>query len=152
MRRTPFKRGPADGQDGTVLVIATRTTFRHVWYMPLIVRHGLKLRDAWAEVDGAVGVTMAADFRRRTTYSLSAWTSEACFMQWFRSPYHASLVRRYRSRVASADTIRWHTDDFAPQGGWQQAMRRLAQPAQAGTPPSIYEPELQNHTQKEHKS
>ncbi len=130
MRYTRFRKGPAAKIElDEVLVIATRFTFKHLRHMPLIIAHGMRLRNQWGNTPGAVGVSVAADILGRTTYSISVWDSEDSFRQWFLSDYHASLVKAYRKWVESSDSVRWHTGHFVPGEGWRQAMQRLTAPA-----------------------
>lgn len=109
-----------------VLVSATRFTFRRYWHLPLILWHGTRLRQDWSRIPGAVGMAVAVDLKRRTTYSISVWTSEQDLQRWLRSPYHAALMRGYRGRVESSAASRWQVARFERHGKWDEALRRLA--------------------------
>src|SRR5690242_17706779 len=124
-----WKRGPLDGCEGTVFVSATRFTYRRLWHMPLVLRHGLRLRREWPAVSGAVGLSSGADLLRGTTYTVSVWRSEADLQRWLRSPAHMALMRDFRGRMASSDaagwTMGWTADRLSLSQAWQEASRVL---------------------------
>ena len=125
MLYSKWQPGPSAGWHKPVLVSATRFTFRQHWYLPLILWHGMRLRRAWNRIPGAVGVALAADLGRRTTYSISVWESEQDLQRWLRSPDHAALMRGYRQRVESAAATRWLIERFEQRGKWRDALRRM---------------------------
>lgn len=128
MIRLKWKPGPSANLQGTVFVSATRFTYRHSWHVPLVFWHGLKLRSAWGDIQGAVGVSISSDLLKRTTYTVSVWKSEQALTEWLRSPYHAALMRDYRARLSSSDAASWQTDHFLLGDAWREAMRRLSPP------------------------
>jgi heme-degrading monooxygenase HmoA len=133
MLYSKWQPGPSTGWQKLVLVSATRFTFRRYWYLPLILWHGLRLRRAWGQIPGAIGVALAADLGRRTTYSISVWETEQDLQRWLRSPDHAALMRGYRQRVESATATRWLIERFERHGKWPDALRRL-EAAERGAP------------------
>ena len=78
--------GGAAGHRGPFFVSATRFTYRHTWHMPLVFWHGPRLRRAWPTIDGAVGLSIMADLRERTTYTLSLWRSVEDLRRWSARP------------------------------------------------------------------
>jgi hypothetical protein len=123
--KSKWQRGPRADLQAPVLVSATRFTFRRQWYMPIVLWHGLRLRHAWGATPGAVGVSLAVDVLRRTTYTVSVWENQQHLHHWLHSPYHSELTRRYRRRVESSSAAIWQTDHFVLREAWKEAARRL---------------------------
>lgn len=124
MLRLPWKRGGSD-PSGRIYVSATRFTYRHLADLPLVFARGLWMRAGWGSVDGAVGVFLGADARARTTYTVSAWRSEASLRRWLRSPAHAHVARAYGPRMESYLAVAWETDAFDEGSAWREGVARL---------------------------
>jgi hypothetical protein len=117
-------QGPSNAS-APIFLSATRFTYRKLWDMPLVSWHGFRLRSAWGQVEGAVGMFTAASFLDRTTYTLSVWKSAADFMAWVRSPHHAHLMSGYKDRLESWSSVTWSADTFRRSDAWEQALSRL---------------------------
>jgi hypothetical protein len=128
MRHLPWTPGPAE-REGTVFVSATRFTYRRFWHMPFVFWHGLALRRQWGRVEGAIGMLTGASLFQRTTYTVSAWTTERDLQRWIGSRYHAHLMKDYRGYVESAGAASWLTEVFEPHAAWREALARLGAPA-----------------------
>ena len=128
MRRLPWVKGPA-ATSGTVFVSATRFTYRRSWHMPFVFAHGMLLRSRWSMIDGAVGMLTGADLPARSTYTLSAWLSEAHLHRWLESPRHARLMRDYRHYLESSSAVTWLAAAFEPRAAWSEALSRLDDPS-----------------------
>src|SRR5690348_1164439 len=111
MMRLPWRSGPARAER-SVLVSATRFTYRRAWHLPLVFWHGLRLRSGWDRVEGAVGVSIQADAATRTTYTVSVWQDEESLRRWLVSEHHARLMRDFRGRLASSASATWRTERF----------------------------------------
>jgi heme-degrading monooxygenase HmoA len=126
MLYSKWKPGARTESEGRRLVAATRFAFRRVRDLPFVVWHGLGFRRDWAEIQGAVGVLLAVDLRRRTTYSVSVWESEEDLNRWLRSADHAEVIRKYGHRVEHSKAAIWWVDDFKVRGAWKMAHQQLA--------------------------
>lgn len=93
--------------------------------MPLVCWHGLRLRRMWADTEGAIGVSLAVDLTRRTTYSVSVWESQDDLQRWLRSPYHGMVMRKYRGQIESSKATSWHTEHFDLTQAWTEAHRQF---------------------------
>jgi hypothetical protein len=127
MLRLSWQIGSSDGKAGPILWSATRFTYRRLVDMPGVFLHGLGLRRSWPEIEGAIGVFLAGDLFRRTTYTVSAWTDDASLRRWLRSPAHAQLVRRYLSRMQSSTVVTWQVARLRVRGTFAEGLARLAE-------------------------
>lgn len=101
--------GPVAPSDAPVVVSLTEFTARRLRDLPLIARDGLALARGWWALEGAIGVTLYFDARRRSGGSLSLWRSEADLRRFIGLPRHAAIMRRYRERV-TVRAATWVTD------------------------------------------
>jgi hypothetical protein len=124
MTRLSWMRGPA-AIDGVVFVSATRFTYRRSWHMPLVFWSGLRLRSQWSAVPGAVGMFTGGSLPDRTTYTVTAWSSEPDLGRWLRSPQHVRLMRDYKDRLESSAAVSWLSEAFEPRAAWAEGMSRL---------------------------
>ncbi len=107
--RTSWKRGPAAGESGPLLVsftLFTPLTFRSA---PQVYLAAERLKTAIAELEGAVGVATWWQPLRRRGGSLSAWSDAAALRRFVALPYHVEIMRRYRPRGTVRATT-WDTD------------------------------------------
>jgi heme-degrading monooxygenase HmoA len=125
MIRLPWVHGPLADWRGPRFVGATRFTYRHRRHLPLVFWNGLRLRAAWGENEGAIGLSIMADWRTRTTYTLSAWRSEDDLRRWVRGAAHARLMRAFAARLESMATHGWIEDDFDLRAAWAEGRRHL---------------------------
>jgi hypothetical protein len=116
--------GPAK-REGSVFVIATRFTYRHLWHVPFVVWHGLAMRRHWDRVEGAIGMFSGASLLERTTYTVTVWRTEADLQRWMGSSYHVRLMKDYRGSLESSEAIGWLTEAFEPNEAWREALARL---------------------------
>jgi hypothetical protein len=91
--------GPVAAGDAPVVVSLTEFTARRARDLPAIARDGLALARGWWALDGAIGVTLYVDARRRTGGSLSLWRSDADLRRFVGLPRHVAIMRRHRDRV-----------------------------------------------------
>jgi hypothetical protein len=125
--RTTWKRGPAAGLHGPLLISLTVFTPNTLRDVPQVYLAAERLRAACKELEGAVGVaTYWQPFRRRGG-SLSAWTDEAALRCFIALPYHREIMRRYRTR-GSVRAIRWHADAFALATAFRDGLQALDAP------------------------
>lgn len=128
MMRMKWRPGRHSDWSGPYFVSTTRFTYRSLRSMPHVYWHGLKLRQSWPAVDGAVGLSIMSDLTTKTTYTVSVWRSEADLLRWVRSPDHAPLMRRFRPRLASSAADSWITVTFELRSAWREALKKIALP------------------------
>jgi hypothetical protein len=128
MTRLSWMRGRAVAH-GAVFVSATRFTYRRMWHMPFVFWHGMALRRRWSEVDGAIGMFTGGSLAERTTYTLSAWSTEPDLARWLRSPEHARLMRDFQPWVTNVTAVSWLAEAFEPRAAWREGLSRLEQMA-----------------------
>ncbi len=126
MLKASWKAGSVPDLEGPLLVSATRFQFSRLRDMPGILNLGMGLRRGWPLLQGAVGLSVSADLLGRTTYTVSAWRSEADFRAFLTSPGHLRLMREYRSRVVDSAAVSWQVERFDLGTAWREAPRRLA--------------------------
>ncbi len=112
MLKLSWKPGSIPVQRGRVLVSATRFSFSRLQDMPRILYTGMGMGRRWHLLEGAVGVSLAADPLQRTTYTISVWKSEADLRGFLTSAEHLKLMRDYRSRVTGSAAATWYVDEF----------------------------------------
>src|SRR5215469_604762 len=125
MMRLPWRAGASTGWEGPVYLSATRFTYQHVRHMPLVFWHGLRLRRAWPRIEGAIGVSIMAEFATRTTYTLSVWRSPEDLHRWVRCPDHARLMSGYQPLLASSAAHGWPAGTFDLRTAWCEALKRV---------------------------
>jgi hypothetical protein len=121
---TPWKRGAVPHATNQPLLSATRTEILRRRDLPGIALSGLRLRAGWARNPGSIGMQLSLDLRRRVSWSLSAWQSEADLERFVRSEHHRRAVAPYRQHVKVRAT-RWHADHLEVQAAWSEARTRL---------------------------
>jgi hypothetical protein len=122
--RTAWMQGPAGDTAGPVVVSLTDFT-AHRWRdEPGIVLSGLRLRRAWPTMQGAVGLWLWSDVRRRRSGSVSVWASEEDLRRFVRWPVHLAIVRRYRDS-GSLTASTWEAERFDRSEVLREASRRL---------------------------
>ncbi|MEV3920401.1 hypothetical protein [Actinomadura coerulea] len=127
--RTRWRAGSVRAT-GPVLVSVTDFTCAHALDLPRAFHAGMALRRSWPDLEGAVGLWLWTDLRRRRCGSVSVWTGDAALRGFVAWPPHVAIMRRFRRRgTIRADT--WWADAFDPAGTWARAERALAQ-AEAG--------------------
>lgn len=87
--------GPADAHEGPVVVSVTDYTPRAARHFPGVVLRGLRLRQGWFALEGAVGLVLHSRPLRWRSGSLSFWTSEEALERYVTLPLHIGIMRRY---------------------------------------------------------
>ena len=129
--RTTWKRGPAAGAGGPLLVSFTLFTPLTLRAAPQIYLAAERLRSAIAELDGAVGVATWWQPLRRRGGSLSAWTDADALRRFVALPYHREIMRRYRPRGTVRATT-WEADALDLAAGFRRGLAALERPLAAG--------------------
>src|SRR5262249_49245858 len=131
MAKLPWKQGALRGAPAPLVVSATRFTYQSLWHMPGVYWNGLRLRRAWPLFPGSIGVSIAADWRRRSTYTISLWRSEEDLRKFVSHPAHLALMRAWRPRMESSSFTTWTVESFDLGEAWRKARQVLT-----GMPPA----------------
>lgn len=122
--KEPWKRGPAAGAAGPLVISFTEFSFR--WRdVPAIVRAGRRMSRALLGLEGAVGLSLYMRPLRGCSGSVSVWRSEADLRGFVALPEHIAIMRRYRGR-GSLRSATWTADSFALGDTFAEAERRMA--------------------------
>jgi hypothetical protein len=125
MTRLPWKSGPLHQHAGPSFVSATRFTYDTTGTLLCVFWHGLRLRSTWPRIEGAVGLSIMADVRTRSTYTLSVWGSYADLQAWVRTAPHASLMSTYRKCLVDSAFAGWEVAHLDLRACWRQALDRI---------------------------
>lgn len=123
-----WRAGSLADWPGPYLVSTTRFTYRHLHRMPKVYWYGLKLRQSWPAVEGAVGLSIMSDLATKTTYTVPVWRGDADLLRWVRSADHAPLMRSFRPHLASSAAATWLPDRFELRSAWRDALTMVALP------------------------
>ena len=124
MTRAPWKPGP-EAADGPVFVSVTDFRVHRHRDLPSVWLAGLRLRQAWPEMPGAVGLWLWAEPGRRRGGSVSVWRSAddlRAFVGW---PPHVEVMRRFRSS-GRLESESWQAQRFDRREIWARARDALA--------------------------
>lgn len=121
----PWRPGPAADGEGVVVVNLTDFQAHRLRDLPGIYWSGLRLREGWYAMPGAVGLWLWSRPRERGRGgSVSVWRSEADLRRFVALPAHAAVMRRYRTlgRLRSAT---WQMDRFTVFAARAEARQRI---------------------------
>jgi hypothetical protein len=121
----PWRAGPASAEQGPVIVSLTDFTSNRQREWPGIYLTGLRLREGWYAMPGAVGLWLWGQPLAGHGGSLSVWQSEADLRRFVALPWHLAIMRHYRTR-GSVESATWTMDYFDPTAARLEAERRLA--------------------------
>lgn len=122
--RTSWTPGPDVDATGTVLVAVTAFRADHAWDLPGIYRAGMRLRSAWPNLAGAVGMWLWTAPLRRQCGSVSVWRDQEALRQFVGWPDHVVIMKRYRRRGRLTSTT-WATERCEPSIIWRKARAHL---------------------------
>jgi hypothetical protein len=119
-----WREGPAAGHDGPVVVSLTDFTAARARDLPAIYLAGLRLREGWYAMPGAVGLWLWGQPLARRGGSLTVWTSKDHLRSFVSLPAHVAIMRHYRSRgTIESDT--WEAQRFSAAAIRETAEARL---------------------------
>jgi heme-degrading monooxygenase HmoA len=124
VRRVPWKAGPEAG-DGPVFVSVTDFRVRRYRDLPRVWLAGLRLRRAWPEMPGAVGMWLWAEPSKRRGGSVSVWRSPDDLDAFVRWPPHLEVMRRFRS-AGEIEADSWEASRCERREIWARAQDALA--------------------------
>lgn len=122
MRRSRWKAGGAQVAPGPVLISVTEFTAAYIRDIPAIWWEGSKLRQAWPQLEGAVGTWLWFEVLGRRSGSVSVWKSEEDLRRFVRWAPHVRVVRRFQGRGTMVST-QWRAEEFDRRATWARAAR-----------------------------
>lgn len=93
---TPWASGPVRAPEGPVVVSVTEFVPHTLRHVHAFVLDGLRLREGWYAMEGAVGLYLYGQPARRRGGSVSVWTESAALRRFIRLPRHVEIMRTYR--------------------------------------------------------
>jgi hypothetical protein len=108
-----------------VLISVTGFKVTRLRDMPGVWLAGVRLRRAWPQLEGAVGLWLWTEPFKRRGGSISVWESEDDLLQFVRWPVHVAIMRKYRKRGSLRSTT-WEADRLVLSDVWREAKLRLA--------------------------
>jgi hypothetical protein len=119
-------KSPNQAPDGALLVQVSRLELARARDVPGFLLAALQIRRAALQMPGSGGLSLRADPRRRTFWTLSAWSDQTAIASFMRSDAHRTVMAKYRNRVAGSHFHTW-VEDGAGDGppSWDDAERRF---------------------------
>ncbi|WP_083164765.1 hypothetical protein [Mycobacterium aquaticum] len=111
---TSWMPGPVDPADNPVIVSVTEYTTRHRRDMPGIAVKGLRMREGWYAMPGAIGLWLWSMPTSGRTGSISVWTDEEALQRFVTLPHHVRIMQSYGNRGEVRATT-WQADSFEPE-------------------------------------
>ena len=121
----PWVLGPEGDPQCPVLVSVTEYTPDSYRHYHAFVLDGLRLRQGWFALDGAVALALYGQPLGKRGGSLSIWTSEEAMRRFVRLPRHVEIMRRYR-RLGVIRAITWEQQRCDRAAAKATALRWLA--------------------------
>ncbi|MBO2447827.1 hypothetical protein J4573_12055 [Actinomadura barringtoniae] len=125
---TRFIRFWKDGQlaaaDGPVHVSMNDYLILGLRDVPRVAMAGLRLRRAWPETEGTLGLWMATTPDGRRQISVSLWRDPADLRRFVQSAAHRRVVRDFRD-AGKLITTPWTAERLDRRLIWHQAEDRL---------------------------
>lgn len=121
----PWRAGPAAGGEGPVVVSLTDFRAHRLRDLPGIYWSGLRLREGWYAMPGAIGLWLwGQPLDRGRGGSVSVWQSEADLRRFVALPAHLAIMRKYRT-LGRLESATWQMDCFTPSAARAAARERL---------------------------
>jgi hypothetical protein len=121
----PWRPGPAGEADGTVVVSLTDFKPTACAIFPGIYWSGLRLREGWYAMPGAIGLWLwGRPLDRGRGGSISVWRSEADLRRFVGLPAHLAIMRRYRS-LGALKSATWQMNSFTLSAARAAAQQRI---------------------------
>jgi hypothetical protein len=108
---TPWMPGPVDPHDAAVVVSVTEFAAHHRRVLAGVAANGLRMREGWYAMTGAVGMWLWARPTAGLSGSISVWASEDDLDRFINLPHHVDIMRRYGNRGTVRSTT-WTADRF----------------------------------------
>ena len=121
---TPWAAGPVRSPDGPVVVSVTEFVPHALRHFHAFVLDGLRLREGWYGMEGAVGLYLYGQPTRRRGGSVSVWTDGAAMRRFIGLPRHVEIMRRYRP-LGTVRATTFEQADFDRDDVKRRALRWL---------------------------
>ncbi len=108
-----------------MLISVTDFTLSSARDLPGAYAVAMRLRRAWPDLEGAVGLWLWAKPLQKRSGSVSVWLCEEDLMAFVRWPVHVAIMRKYRGR-GTLTSASWQVERFLASEVWKDAARRLA--------------------------
>jgi heme-degrading monooxygenase HmoA len=120
----PWREGPAARHTGPLVVSLTDFRAHHARDLPSVYLAGLRLREGWYAMPGAIGLWLWGQPLQRRGGSLTIWESNDDLRRFVSLPAHVAIMRRYRDRgTIASDT--WEMNRFEASLVRERAEARL---------------------------
>jgi hypothetical protein len=121
----PWRAGPASSDEGPAVVSVTDFRARRSRDLPHIYWTGLRLREGWYAMPGAIGLWLwGQPLTRGRGGSVSVWESEADLRRFVALPAHLAIMRKYRA-LGTLNSTTWQMDRFAPSAAQAAAEQMI---------------------------
>src|SRR5690349_2027347 len=101
MPTLPWAQGRAAAQPtGAVVVLASRLELQSFWPIVGFLRAVIAVHNQVRASPGALGVSLAAELRRKTFWTLSAWVDQTALDAFVGKPPHRAVMTHYRPDLA----------------------------------------------------
>lgn len=110
-------------------MVVSFTCFTYEWlgHVPAAARAGLRLREGWFAMQGAVGLWLWLQPMRRRSGSVSVWRTEEDLRRFVRLPLHVAIMKRFRPR-GEVRSRTWEAEAFDAAGVKDESRRLLTSP------------------------
>jgi hypothetical protein len=123
--KTPWRSGPAHGTQGSVLISVTDLRLNTALDMPGAFLAAMRLRRAWPDLGGAVGMWLWARPLQKRSGAVSVWQGETDLLRFVRWPVHVAIMRHYRD-AGELSSVSWDAEHFEGPEIWRKAARMLS--------------------------
>lgn len=120
----PWRSGPVSADGQPALMSLTDFRAHRLRDLPGVYLAGLRLREGWYAMPGALGLWLWGEPLEGRGGSLSVWESEADLRRFVALPVHLAIMRRYRTR-GSVESSSWRTESFDAVAARAEAERLL---------------------------
>jgi len=128
----PWRSGPAVGREDSAVVSVTDFRARRPWDIPHIYWTGLRLREGWYAMPGAIGMWLwGQPLSKGRGGSVSVWESQADLRRFVALPAHRAIMRKYRA-LGTLNSTTWQIECFtrsAARAAAEQRIKEWSSPA-----------------------
>lgn len=124
--RAAWIGGPHEDTAGAVVVSFTDFRANTEEDQEQIFEIGLRLRETWPVMHGAIGLWLWAKPGELRGGSLSIWQDHDALRRFVRWPTHVATIRDWRERISVASTT-WESENKQPAEVWARAEQLIRQ-------------------------
>ncbi|WP_217370352.1 antibiotic biosynthesis monooxygenase [Nonomuraea antri] len=108
------------------LIMASRLEVRSLRQVPGFLLASLRLLRQARQAPGALGVSLQADLRKRTFWTVSAWSDKAAVYAYAAAEPHKSTMRRQKASMRESTFVFWTMPADELPVAWDQVRDRIA--------------------------